>query len=161
MQSCHWGGTPASAYHHNSAAMMSAGAAMLHPAAGGQPGSCMAPQMNVPNFMGVPQHHPSMSGLAGVQPSSMPAVSSAMNHPQQSGHSPPPALSPQHDMSAHPAAAATAAAAAAVAAAAGWTGGPVHPSERRSSSIACLRLKAREHSVAAMGFGLFNAAYGK
>ena len=76
--------------------------------------SCMAPQANMNNFMGIPQ------GLSHVNSASAP-----MTHASQTTSCQ--AIDPFHDP------------------------------DRRSTSIAALRLKAREHSVA---MGILSA-YGK
>ena len=175
MQNCHWGGAGASPYHNP--AMMSA--SMLHHTTGSSAhhNSCMAPQMNMPNFMGVSGQSSGVPSLQSAAQATHHLPSSSPHHPpthplnqqpsqQAAAHlTPPPPISPLHDGGSasngahHPAAAATAALSAAVAAA-GVMDYASLPAERRSSSIACLRLKAREHSVAAMGLGIFNS-YGK
>ena len=101
-------------------------------------GSCMTPQQNMPNFMGVTGAHAAhaaqLQTVANQQP---------------------------HDLSSHHAHASLLAgstmAAAGVGGGVGGAGASGlgeyhhHDTERRSSSIAALRLKAREHTVAAMG----------
>ena len=154
---------------------------MLHHTASTAPhhNSCMAPQMSMPNFMGVSTQSGALPSLQASAQTPLHIAASSPHLPQPhhlsqslnqqpsqlaSTHLTPP-LSPPLDSSStnngvnHASVAATAALSAAVTAAGVMDYGS-YPTERRSSSIACLRLKAREHSVAAMGLGFFNA-YGK
>ena len=89
----------------------------------------MSPQQNMPNFMGVTGAHAAhaaqLQAVANQQP---------------------------HDLSGHHAHASLLAGSPMSTTGAGAAGlGEYHDTERRSSSIAALRLKAREHTVAAMG----------
>lgn len=98
-------------------------------------GSCMMPQSTIPNFMGVPTHphHAQLQTQLANQ---------CQQQQQQHAH----AHHMTHTMN------------AAITAHAPQTAMEVFPeTERRSSSIAALRLKAREHS-AAMGI---LSVYGK
>lgn len=121
--------------------------------------SCMSPQSTVPSFMGLTHHqHAAAQGLAAAAAAAA-AASQGMTHAQAVAAPPNGAQisSGSHNHPAHHTSSPPAHLAASMTQSTCQSLDPYQDTDRRSSSIAALRLKAREHSAA---MGVFSA-YGK